>query len=98
MPVQDSERKITEPVIEDKEEKQRQQNAENEEKNMSSGKLLPFLKSKAEYHSGRVDNLTIKIADQSDKIEKHTSKLKYLQSKVEKLEDMKKENNISLRC
>ena len=91
MPVQDSERKTqTEPVIEDKEEKQRQQNAENEEKNISSGKLLPFLKSKAEYHSGRVDNLTIKIADQSDKIEKHTSKLEYFQAKVEKLEDMNK--------
>ena len=85
MPVQDNEdtRKKDNEFFEENE-KDKNETAEHTEK------LLPFLKSKAEYHSSRVKNLEFKIAGQSDRISRNKSKLEYLENKIDRLKDMNK--------
>ena len=55
-----------------------------------SGKLLPILETKAEFHQGRIDTIDEKIARREDKIKRNETKIDKLTAKAEKLEDMNK--------
>ncbi|MCM1530410.1 MAG: hypothetical protein NC093_10510 [Alistipes sp.] len=92
MPVQDNENKRTnpEPAVDDAEElrrKQAQEHQKDETNVQKSGKLLPFLKAKAEHHQSRIDSLDEKIANQTDKIDRNKAKIEALTAKADKLED-----------
>ena len=94
MPVQDNEdtRKTSEPVADAEEELRKQQAAKQEHQQdetsvQKSGKLLPFLKAKAERHQSRIDTIDGKIATQQDKIAKHQAAIDKLSDKADRLED-----------
>ena len=93
MPVQENEikQKKSEP-IEDLDETKRKQIANQQEKTtvQKSGKLLPFLNAKANFHADRIDNLNRKIATRQDKLRKNEIRIEYLSSKADKLEDTNK--------
>lgn len=55
-----------------------------------SGKLLPFLNAKANFHADRIDNLNRKIATKQDKLRKNEAKINRLSEKADKLEDTNK--------
>lgn len=94
MPVQDNEttKKKSEPVADLDENKRRQQIANQQEKTnvQKSGKLLPFLNAKANFHADRIDNLNRKIATKQDKLRKNEAKIDRLSDKADKLEDTNK--------
>ena len=94
MPVQDNEdtRKTSEPVADAEEELRKQQAVKQEHQQdetsvQKSGKLLPFLKAKAERHQSRIDTIDGKIATQQDKIAKHQAAIDRLSDKADRLED-----------
>ena len=93
MPVQDSEikQKKSEPT-EDLDETKRKQIANQQEKTtvQKSGKLLPFLNAKANFHADRIDNLNRKIATRQEKLRKNEAKIDRLSDKADKLEDTNK--------
>ncbi|MBR4319130.1 MAG: DUF4316 domain-containing protein [Oscillospiraceae bacterium] len=93
MPVQENEikQKKSEP-IEDLDETKRKQIANQQEKTtvQKSGKLLPFLNAKANFHADRIDNLNRKIATRQDKLRKNEAKIERLSEKADKLEDTNK--------
>ena len=53
-----------------------------------SGKLLPILETKAEFHQSRMDTIDEKIARREDKISRNESKIDKLNAKAERLEDL----------
>ena len=53
-----------------------------------SGKLLPFLEAKAEFHQVRIDTIDEKIARREDKIARNEAKIEKMAAKAEKLEDL----------
>ena len=81
MPVQEPEKKKTDIPVTDTEELKKQQSAVYENSFQKSGKLLPFLNAKAEYHMSRLDTVLGKIATQQDKIRKHENKIEQLGAK-----------------
>ncbi len=94
MPVQDNDDKRTsdQPVVDAEEELRKQQaKAQEHQKDetnvQKSGKLLPFLNAKAEYHQSRIDSIDEKIANQTDKIDRNRAKIEALTAKADKLED-----------
>lgn len=94
MPVQDNDDKRTsdQPVVDAEEELRKQQaktqEHQKDETNVKkSGKLLPFLNAKAEYHQSRIDSIDEKIANQTDKIDRNRAKIEALTAKADKLED-----------
>ena len=93
MPVQDNDDKRTndQPVVDAEEELRRKQAQAQEHSNenniQKSGKLLPFLNTKAEHHQSRIDSLDEKIANQTDKIDRNKAKIEALSAKADKLED-----------
>lgn len=87
MPVQEPEKKKTDIPVTDTEELKKQQSAVYENSFQKSGKLLPFLNAKAEYHMSRLDTVLGKIATQQDKIRKHENKIEQLGAKADRLED-----------
>lgn len=94
MPVQDNDEKRTaeQPVVDAEEELRRkqaqaQEHQQDETGAQKSGKLLPFLNAKAEFHQGRIDSLDEKIANQTDKIDRNKAKIEALSAKADKLED-----------
>lgn len=94
MPVQDNDDKRTsdQPVVDAEEELCKQQaKAQEHQKDeinvQKSGKLLPFLNAKAEYHQSRIDSIDEKIANQTDKIDRNRAKIEALTAKADKLED-----------
>lgn len=94
MPVQDNEEKRTaeQPAVDAEEELRRkqaqaQEHQQDETGAQKSGKLLPFLNAKAEFHQGRIDSLDEKIANQTDKIDRNKAKIEALSAKADKLED-----------
>lgn len=94
MPVQDNDEKRTaeQPAVDAEEELRRkqaqaQEHQQDETGAQKSGKLLPFLNAKAEFHQGRIDSLDEKIANQTDKIDRNKAKIEALSAKADKLED-----------
>ena len=94
MPVQDNDDKRTtdQPAVDAEEELRRKQAQAQEQQQeesgaQKSGKLLPFLNAKAEFHQGRIDSLDEKIANQTDKIDRNKAKIEALSAKADKLED-----------
>lgn len=94
MPVQDNDEKRTaeQPAVDAEEEFRRkqaqaQEHQQDETGAQKSGKLLPFLNAKAEFHQGRIDSLDEKIANQTDKIDRNKAKIEALSAKADKLED-----------
>ena len=94
MPVQDNDEKRTaeQPAVDAEEELRRkqaqaQEHQQDETGAQKSGKLLPFLDAKAEFHQGRIDSLDEKIANQTDKIDRNKAKIEALSAKADKLED-----------
>lgn len=94
MPVQDNDDKRTadQPAVDAEEEFRRKQSQAQEQQQeesgaQKSGKLLPFLNAKAEYHQSRIDSLDEKIANQTDKIDRNKAKIEALSAKADKLED-----------
>lgn len=94
MPVQDNDEKRTaeQPAVDAEEELRRkqaqaQEHQQDETGAQKSGKLLPFLNAKAEFHQGRIDYLDEKIANQTDKIDRNKAKIEALSAKADKLED-----------
>ncbi len=94
MPVQDNDDKRTsDQSVVDAEEELRKQQAKAQEHQkdetnvQKSGKLLPFLNAKAEYHQSRIDSIDEKIANQTDKIDRNRAKIEALTAKADKLED-----------
>ncbi len=94
MPVQDNDDKRTsdQPIVDAEEELRKQQaKAQEHQKDetdvQKSGKLLPFLNAKAEYHQSRIDSIDEKIANQTDKIDRNRAKIEALTAKADKLED-----------
>lgn len=94
MPVQDNDEKRTaeQPAVDAEEELHRkqaqaQEHQQDETGAQKSGKLLPFLNAKAEFHQGRIDSLDEKIANQTDKIDRNKAKIEALSAKADKLED-----------
>ena len=94
MPVQDNDDKRTadQPAVDAEEELRRkqaqaQEHQQDETGAQKSGKLLPFLNAKAEFHQGRIDSLDEKIANQTDKIDRNKAKIEALSAKADKLED-----------
>lgn len=94
MPVQDNDEKRTaeQPAVDVEEELRRkqaqaQEHQQDETGAQKSGKLLPFLNAKAEFHQGRIDSLDEKIANQTDKIDRNKAKIEALSAKADKLED-----------
>ena len=94
MPVQDNDEKRTaeQPAVNAEEELRRkqaqaQEHQQDETGAQKSGKLLPFLNAKAEFHQGRIDSLDEKIANQTDKIDRNKAKIEALSAKADKLED-----------
>lgn len=87
MPVQDLEKKKANVPVTDMDEVTKQQTAVHENSFQKSGKLLPFLNAKAEYHMNRLDTVLGKIATQQDKIRKHENKIEQLGAKADRLED-----------
>lgn len=94
MPVQDNDEKRTaeQPAVDAEEEllrkqAQAQEHQQDETGAQKSGKLLPFLNAKAEFHQGRIDSLDEKIANQTDKIDRNKAKIEALSAKADKLED-----------
>ena len=93
MPVQDNEIKPKTPeLVEDLDETKRQQIANEQEKTsvQKSGKLLPFLNAKANFHADRIDTLNHKIATKQDKLRKNEAKIDKLFEKADKLKDTNK--------
>ena len=94
MPVQDNDEKRTaeQPAVDAEEELRRkqaqaQEHQQDETGAQKSGKLLPFLNAKAEFHQGRIDSLDEMIANQTDKIDRNKAKIEALSAKADKLED-----------
>lgn len=94
MPVQDNDEKRTaeQPAVDAEEELRRkqaqaQEHQQDETGAQKSGKLLPFLNAKVEFHQGRIDSLDEKIANQTDKIDRNKAKIEALSAKADKLED-----------
>ena len=94
MPVQDNDEKRTaeQPAVDAEEELRRkqaqaQEHQQDETGAQKSGKLLPFLNAKAEFHQGRIDSLDEKVANQTDKIDRNKAKIEALSAKADKLED-----------
>ena len=94
MPVQynDEKRTAEQPAVDAEEELRRkqaqaQEHQQDETGAQKSGKLLPFLNAKAEFHQGRIDSLDEKIANQTDKIDRNKAKIEALSAKADKLED-----------
>lgn len=94
MPVQDNDEKRTaeQPAVDAEKELRRkqaqaQEHQQDETGAQKSGKLLPFLNAKAEFHQGRIDSLDEKIANQTDKIDRNKAKIEALSAKADKLED-----------
>lgn len=94
MPVQDNDEKRTaeQPAVDAEEELRRkqaqaQEHQQDETGAQKSGKLLPFLNAKAEFHQGRIYSLDEKIANQTDKIDRNKAKIEALSAKADKLED-----------
>ena len=94
MPVQDNDEKRTaeQPAVDAEEELRRkqaqaQEQQQDETSTQKSGKLLPFLNAKAEFHQSRIDSLDEKIANQTDKIDRNKAKIETLSAKADKLED-----------
>ena len=94
MPVQDNDEKRTaeQPAVDAEEELRRkqaqaQEHQQDETGAQKSGKLLPYLNAKAEFHQGRIDSLDEKIANQTDKIDRNKAKIEALSAKADKLED-----------
>lgn len=94
MPVQDNDEQRTaeQPAVDAEEELRRkqaqaQEHQQDETGAQKSGKLLPFLNAKAEFHQGRIDSLDEKIANQTDKIDRNKAKIEALSAKADKLED-----------
>ena len=103
MPVQDNDDKRTsdQPVVDAEEELRKQQaKAQEHQKDetnvQKSGKLLPFLNAKAEYHQSRIDSIDEKIANQTDKIDKNRAKIEALTAKADKLEDTNRMLKVAL--
>jgi hypothetical protein len=92
MPIQDNEdKRVPDQPVPDAEEELRRRQAQEQQQNensiQKSGKLLPFLNAKAEYHQSRIDSLDEKIANQTDKIDRNNAKIEALSAKADKLED-----------
>lgn len=93
MPVQDNDDKRTadQPAVDAEELRRKQaqsQEQQQDETNVhKSGKLLPLLNAKAEHHQSRIDSLDVKIANQTDKIDRNKAKIEALSAKADKLED-----------
>lgn len=103
MPVQDNDDKRTsdQPVVDAEEELRKQQaKAQEHQKDetnvQKSGKLLPFLNAKAEYHQSRIDSIDEKIANQTDKIDRNRAKIEALTAKADKLEDTNRMLKVAL--
>lgn len=90
MPVQDNEdkRTVSEPAA-NAEELRKKQAVQQEHGNsvQKSGKLIPFLNAKVEFHQSRINSIDGKIARQQDKITKHEGKIAKLSEKADRLED-----------
>ena len=93
MPVQDNDDKRTadQPAVDAEELRRKQAQSREQQQDetsvQKSGKLLPFLNAKAEFHQGRIDSLDEKIANQTDKIDRNKAKIEALSAKADKLED-----------
>lgn len=93
MPVQDNDDKRTadQPAVDAEELRRKQAQSLDQQQEESgaqkSGKLLPLLNAKAEHHQSRIDSLDVKIADQTDKIDRNKAKIEALSAKADKLED-----------
>lgn len=93
MPVQDNDDKRTadQPAVDAEELRRKQAQSLDQQQEESgaqkSGKLLPLLNAKAEHHQSRIDSLDVKIANQTDKIDRNKAKIEALSAKADKLED-----------
>lgn len=93
MPVQDNDDKRTadQPAVDAEELRRKQAQSLDQQQEESgaqkSGKLLPLLNAKAEHHQSRIDSLDVKIANQTDKIDRNKANIEALSAKAEKLED-----------
>ena len=93
MPVQDNEIKQKKSEFsEDSDELKRQETANLQEKTsiQKSGKLLPFLNAKANFHAERIETLDRKIAVKQDKLASNKAAIDKLSAKADKLEDTNK--------
>lgn len=93
MPVQDNDDKRTadQPAVDAEELRRKQAQSREQQQDetsvQKSGKLLPLLNAKAEHHQSRIDSLDVKIANQTDKIDRNKAKIEALSAKADKLED-----------
>ena len=90
MPVQDNDDKRTadQPAVDAEEELRRKQaqsldQQQDENSVQNPGKLLPLLNAKAEHHQSRIDSLDVKIANQTDKIDRNKAKIEALSAKAD---------------